>query len=205
RQRTAERSSTRAVQSTPCVVRTNRKGDSRSGIDCNLFDRATIPLTFVRRTPLPEEQSVVRIDYSDIGQGEPALLLMPSWCATRKVFGPKTELCAKHRRVLALDWRGMGSSGTSNSDFGQSDLVEDALAVIGASGAQNVVPVALSHSGWIAIELRRQLGLRIRRWFSLTGWCSILLRRFLRACLGCKIGCTGKRHEAGFSPHGCRA
>lgn len=112
---------------------------------------------------MAEAQSAVRIDYSDNGKGEPALLFMPGWCATQKAFGSVTELCARRRRVLALDWRGMGRSGTSNSDFAQSDLVEDALAVIEASGAQNVAPVALSHSGWIAIELRRQLGLRISK------------------------------------------
>jgi pimeloyl-ACP methyl ester carboxylesterase len=112
---------------------------------------------------LPEAQSAVRIDYSDAGQGEPALLLMPGWCATRKAFGRMTELCAKHRRVLALDWRGMGRSATTTSDFDESGLVEDALAVIQASGAQNIVPVALTHSGWVAIELRRRLGARVSK------------------------------------------
>jgi len=40
-------------------------------------------------------------------------------------------------------------------------LVEDALAVITASGAQRVVPVALAHAGWAAIELRSRLEERI--------------------------------------------
>jgi pimeloyl-ACP methyl ester carboxylesterase len=110
---------------------------------------------------LPEAQSVVRIDYSDTGRGEPAILLMPGWCSTRKAFDAIVEPCAKHRRVLSLDWRGHGRSGTPTSNFGESGLVEDALAVIQASGAKNIVPVALAHSGWVAIELRRRLGSRI--------------------------------------------
>ena len=111
---------------------------------------------------MPEAQSgAVRIDYSDSGEGEPAFLMMPGWCSTRKVFGAMTELCAKQRRVLSLDWRGHGRSSTPTADFGESGLVEDALVVIQASGAQNVVPVALAHSGWVAIELRRRLGSRI--------------------------------------------
>jgi pimeloyl-ACP methyl ester carboxylesterase len=118
---------------------------------------------------LPEAQSVVRIDYSDAGQGEPALLLMPGWCATRKAFGTVPELCAKHRRVLAPDWRGLGRSGAPSGDFGESDLVEDAMAVIQSSGARNIVPVALSDSGWIAIELRRRLGARISK-IALIDW-----------------------------------
>jgi pimeloyl-ACP methyl ester carboxylesterase len=103
----------------------------------------------------------LKIDYTDAGKGEPALLLMSGWCTSREAYGTMPELCAKHRRVLALDWRGHGSSSSPATDFGNEGLVEDALAVIQSSGAQNVIPVALAHSGWIAIELRRRLGLRI--------------------------------------------
>ena len=46
-------------------------------------------------------------------------------------------------------------------DFGLPDLLEDALAVVAASGAETVVPVAVSHAGWVAIELRRRLAHRI--------------------------------------------
>jgi pimeloyl-ACP methyl ester carboxylesterase len=102
-----------------------------------------------------------KIDYTDAGKGEPALLLMPGWCATRDGFGSMTELCAAKRRVLALDWRGHGRSADSTGDFGQAALVEDALSVIAASGLNKVVPVALAHSGWVAIELRRRLGVRV--------------------------------------------
>lgn len=47
------------------------------------------------------------------------------------------------------------------SDFGADSLVTDALSVIEASGVQQVMPVAVSHAGWIAIELRRRLAERI--------------------------------------------
>lgn len=108
---------------------------------------------------MPEAQSGgVKIDYADLGQGEPALLLMPGWCATRSAFAPLLDLCAAHRRVMALDWRGHGRSTAADGDFGEAALVEDALAVINASGVTQVVPVSLSHAGWVAIELRRRLG-----------------------------------------------
>ena len=35
--------------------------------------------------------------------------------------------------------------------------------MIEKSGAQSVVPVALSHAGWVAIELRRILGTRVSK------------------------------------------
>jgi pimeloyl-ACP methyl ester carboxylesterase len=111
---------------------------------------------------VPEAKSGgVRIDYTDAGKGEPALLLLPGWCATRAVFGSMAALCAAHRRVLALDWRGHGASESPADDFGAKDFVKDATAVVEASGAQHVIPVALSHAGWIAIELRRKFPARI--------------------------------------------
>ncbi len=99
----------------------------------------------------------IQIHYDDRGQGEPALLMMPGWCGSRRVFDTLVERCSAARRTLVLDWRGHGQSENSPGDFGAEDLVEDAVAVIIASGAQRVVPVALSHAGWVAIELRRRL------------------------------------------------
>lgn len=103
----------------------------------------------------------IRIAYDDAGSGEPALLLMPGWASSRRVFAPLLPRVSKSQRVLALDWRGHGSSGDTQRDFGMAQLVDDAIAVIEASGAQSVIPVALSHAGWVAIELRKRLGARI--------------------------------------------
>jgi pimeloyl-ACP methyl ester carboxylesterase len=77
------------------------------------------------------------------------------------MFNSLAAQCSKYRRTLALDWRGHGLSETPKEDFGANDLVEDALAVIAASGVQQIVPVATAHAGWIAIELRRRLAERI--------------------------------------------
>jgi pimeloyl-ACP methyl ester carboxylesterase len=99
------------------------------------------------------------ISYDDAGQGEPALLCLPGWCASRRAFDEFVPLSARTHRVLALDWRGHGGSGTPPGDFGMEELVRDALAVIDASGAQRVVPLATAHAGWVALELRRRLGL----------------------------------------------
>lgn len=105
----------------------------------------------------------VRISYDDRGEGGPALLFLPGWCVSRKVFADLPRLSAGRRRTIALDWRGHGESGAAPAPFGSNELVEDAIAVIEASGARSVVPVALSHAGWIAIELRRRLGDRIAK------------------------------------------
>lgn len=99
----------------------------------------------------------VWIDYTDDGLGDPALLLLPEWCGTRAGFDPLYDGLASRRRVLALDWRGHGASSPDPADFGEDDLVADALAVTADSGTQSVVPVAQAQAGWVAVELRRRL------------------------------------------------
>ena len=100
----------------------------------------------------------LRISYDDVGTGEPALLCLTGWCSSRARFEHLVPLLAEKRRVLAFDWRGHGDSERNGADFVQADMVEDALGVIEAAGVEHVVPVAASHSGWVAIELRRRLG-----------------------------------------------
>ena len=107
-------------------------------------------------------KSGIQIAYDDCGQGEPALLFLPGWCAPRWAFNDLVALCAKRRRALLLDWRGHGESETPSANFGVSELADDALAVLEASGTTSVIPVASAHSGWVAIELHRRLGSRMR-------------------------------------------
>ncbi|MEA3198975.1 MAG: hypothetical protein QOE90_403 [Thermoplasmata archaeon] len=103
----------------------------------------------------------IRIAYDDLGSGETALLLMPGWCGTRAAFNRVAPLLARPHRVLAMDWRGHGGSGAAAGDFGEKELLDDALAVVRASGAKRVVPVATAHAGWVALALRQALGARV--------------------------------------------
>lgn len=98
------------------------------------------------------------ITYDDTGAGTPALLFLPGWCGPRTLFDPLLQRLRSRFRCLALDWRGHGHSTPVRGDFGTAELVEDALAVVDVSGASPIVPVAASHAGWVAIELRRRLG-----------------------------------------------
>jgi pimeloyl-ACP methyl ester carboxylesterase len=102
-----------------------------------------------------------RIHYDDRGRGEPALLLLPGWCVNRTVYDRLAPILARWRRVLTVDWRGHGDSDHARADFGGAALSADARAVIDASGALSVVPVALGNAGWVALELRKLLGARV--------------------------------------------
>lgn len=98
------------------------------------------------------------IAYDDRDGNEPALLFLPGWCGPRTLFEPLAARMDGQFRTLTLDWRGHGQSAEAEGDFGAADLVDDAMSVIQASGADAVVPVAVAHAGWVAIELRRRLG-----------------------------------------------
>jgi pimeloyl-ACP methyl ester carboxylesterase len=95
---------------------------------------------------------------TELGDRDPTLLLLPGWCGDRSVFDPLLEKMAEHHRVVSVDWRGHGESPAPSGDFGTAELATDAIAVVRSIGAEVVVPVALSHAGWVAVELRRRLG-----------------------------------------------
>ena len=102
--------------------------------------------------------TAVPVAFDDVGEGEAALVMLPGWCSNRTVFRPLLAPAGRHRRVLALDWRGHGGSERPRGDFGTAELVDDVVGVLDVAGVERVVPVALSHAGWVAIELRRRLG-----------------------------------------------
>ncbi|MFZ0040420.1 MAG: alpha/beta hydrolase [Solirubrobacteraceae bacterium] len=101
------------------------------------------------------------LGYDDRGEGEPALLLLTGWCSSRRRWAQAAPRLAAHRRVVSFEWRGHGESRPATEDFTTDDMVQDALAVIDACGLHTVIPCSASHSGWVAIELRRQLGDRV--------------------------------------------
>jgi pimeloyl-ACP methyl ester carboxylesterase len=105
----------------------------------------------------------VRIQFNDLSRGSPAFLCLPGWCENKSAFGRVTHALGRAQRVIALDWRGHGKSASAGAEFGHEELVDDALSVIRASSVGTVVPVAVSHAGWVALELRRRLGERVPR------------------------------------------
>ena len=101
--------------------------------------------------------------FDDRGSGSPAILCLPGWCENRTAFARVAELAGNHRRVLTVDWRGHGGSAPTADDFTTEDLVADVIRFLDERGVDHVVPVTISHAGWVAIALRRRLGERIDR------------------------------------------
>jgi pimeloyl-ACP methyl ester carboxylesterase len=103
----------------------------------------------------------VRISYDDRGVGEPALLFMTGWCSTKARWREVADRCSETRRVLNTEWRGHGESDPAPGDFGLDEMVEDAIAVADGAGVGRFIPCAASHSGFVAIELRRRFPERV--------------------------------------------
>jgi pimeloyl-ACP methyl ester carboxylesterase len=105
----------------------------------------------------------VRIAYDDRGtaEGRAAFLCLPGWGTNRGFFAPLVGRLAARNRVLCLDWRGHGGSAAATGEFGNAELLDDALAVVEASGAEAVIPIGQAQGAWIAVELRRRLGSRV--------------------------------------------
>jgi pimeloyl-ACP methyl ester carboxylesterase len=74
------------------------------------------------------------------------------------VFDDLVNRVSSRRQAISMDLREHGASPRTGADFGTSEVVSDAAALLDTLGVQHVVPVALSHAGWAAIELRRRLG-----------------------------------------------
>jgi pimeloyl-ACP methyl ester carboxylesterase len=110
-----------------------------------------------------EKRTSSGIAYDDLGVGEPALVCLPGWGTHRTIFRAFAEKLAARRRVLTLDWRGHGTSVPTMQDFGDRELLNDALGVVAHSGVDRVVPVAQAHAGWIALAMRDRMGPRVAK------------------------------------------
>jgi pimeloyl-ACP methyl ester carboxylesterase len=114
----------------------------------------------------PADSDGVLVSYDDTGavDGSPALVLLTGWCSSKERWSPVAErLARRRRRVLSTEWRGHGASGPAAGDFGLEEMVADVLAVADAAGVETFVPCAASHSGFVAIELRRRHPERVPR------------------------------------------
>lgn len=89
----------------------------------------------------------ISVYYEVFGRGEPTVLLLPPWSiAYSAAWRAQVAFLARHCRVVTLDGRGNGRSSRPEQPdaYTDSEFAADALAVLDAIGAQQVVVV--SHS-----------------------------------------------------------
>jgi pimeloyl-ACP methyl ester carboxylesterase/predicted glycosyltransferase len=93
------------------------------------------------------ERDGVRVFYEVYGEGEPTVLLMPTWSIIHsRCWKMQIPYLARHGRVVTLDGRGNGRSGrpTGPEAYVEQEFADDALAVLDATSTKRAVLVALS-------------------------------------------------------------
>ena len=102
------------------------------------------------------ERDGVRIFYEVFGEGEPTVLLLPTWSIIHSRFWKaQVPYLARHFRVITFDGRGNGKSDRppTPAAFATEEFVADALAVLDAAATQRAVLVSLSMGAQWALRL----------------------------------------------------
>jgi pimeloyl-ACP methyl ester carboxylesterase/predicted glycosyltransferase len=93
------------------------------------------------------ERDGVRVFYEVYGEGEPTVLLMPTWSVVHsRHWKMQIPYLARHCRVVTFDGRGNGRSGrpTEPNAYREEEFAADALAVLDATATNRAVLVSLS-------------------------------------------------------------
>ena len=115
------------------------------------------------------ERDGVHVAWDRYGVGSPTILLLPTWSVfTSRHWKAQIPYLARHFRVVAFDGRGNGRSDrpADPACYADTEFVEDAVAVLDASGTDAAVAAGLSMGAGYAIRLavihpERVLGLAL--------------------------------------------
>jgi pimeloyl-ACP methyl ester carboxylesterase/predicted glycosyltransferase len=93
------------------------------------------------------ERDGVNVFYEVYGEGEPTILLLPTWSIIHsRCWKGQIPYLARHFRVLTFDGRGNGRSDrpAEPEAYVEQEYADDALAVMDATGTERAVLVSLS-------------------------------------------------------------
>jgi pimeloyl-ACP methyl ester carboxylesterase len=93
------------------------------------------------------ERDGVKLFYEVFGDGEPTILLMPTWSIIHSRFWKmQVPYLARHHRVVTFDGRGNGRSDRPQGApaYAEEEFAADALAIMDATGTGRGVVVSLS-------------------------------------------------------------
>ena len=106
----------------------------------------------------------VGVHWERYGDGEPAILLLPTWSIIpSRHWKLQIPYLARRHRVVTFDGRGCGRSDRPRGPaaYTRHEYVADALAVLDATAVERVVLVALSRAGGWALQLAADHGDRV--------------------------------------------
>ena len=102
------------------------------------------------------ERDGVKVGYEVFGAGEPTILLLTSWAIVHaRQWKAQVPYLARHFQVITVEGRGNGRAdrpGTAEA-YRDREYVDDAIAVLDATGVDRAVVVGLSVGGRHALQL----------------------------------------------------
>ncbi len=102
------------------------------------------------------ERGSVHTYFETFGEGGPTLLLMPTWSIVHsRLWKAQVPYFARRHRVITFDGRGNGRSDrpTGSEHYADIEMVNDAVAILDATGTHQAVVVGASQAGWWATVL----------------------------------------------------
>ena len=102
------------------------------------------------------ERDGVRVHWESYGQGEPAILFLPTWSIVHsRCWKAQIPAFARRSRVLTFDPRGNGKSDrpTEEQAYSEEEFMRDALAVLDANAVEQAFLVSLSRGAQRALLL----------------------------------------------------
>jgi pimeloyl-ACP methyl ester carboxylesterase/predicted glycosyltransferase len=101
------------------------------------------------------DRAGVKIAYEVFGTGEPTIIFLPSWQILHsQQWKLQVPYLSEHFRVIAYDARGNGRSDrpTTADEYGDEEIVADAVAVLDAAGVEQAVFAGTSMGGLYGLE-----------------------------------------------------
>ena len=102
------------------------------------------------------ERNGVRVPYEVFGDGEPTVLLLPSWAIVHaRQWKLQVPWLARHHRVVVLEVRGNGGGDRplDPAAYDDAEQVGDAVAALDALGVDRAVVVGTSGGGRHALQM----------------------------------------------------
>jgi pimeloyl-ACP methyl ester carboxylesterase len=102
------------------------------------------------------ERGGVRVGYEVHGAGEPTIILLTSWAIVHaRQWKMQVPYLARHFRVITVEGRGNGRADRPDraGAYADRELVDDAIAVMDATGTDRAVLVGLSMGARHALQL----------------------------------------------------
>jgi pimeloyl-ACP methyl ester carboxylesterase len=104
----------------------------------------------------------VSIAYEERVSGAPTLVFVHGWCGERGLWRATAEAFAPSHGTVTLDLAGHGASGAGRARWTLQSLADDVVAVVTASGAEDVILIGHSMGGTVALLAAPRLAPRVR-------------------------------------------